>query len=194
MSLRSDWALVLGGGKDVWLDVLRLERMIGPWPGLVVACNDAGVAWPRRLDHWVSLHPEKFHVVSASDGIGEWRRKREAEGFPGGYVTWARRNPEMVDRICESWNGGSSGLYAVAVAYHLGCSRVVLCGVPMTPTVHFHGGRREQPWYDADDFWPVWERHLERLKERTRSMSGRTRDALGAPTPQWLGEQHAQEA
>lgn len=183
---REDLAIVLGGAECLWEDVAALEEMIGQeWPGLVVATNDAGVHWSRRLDHWVTCHPEKFHLVVRPGTTGRWEEERLALGHPGGYVRWARRNPELVDRIVE-WNGGASGLMAAIVATReLGCF-TVLCGVPMNRSRHFHDGRDGEPWKDVDFHWPVWLR-FRHLLERVRSMSGETRKLLGAPTLDDLG-------
>src|SRR5688572_6460764 len=56
------YALLLGGADCVWDDVNALESMLGStWPGIVIAVNDIGAMWPRRLDHWCSLHMENMN-------------------------------------------------------------------------------------------------------------------------------------
>jgi hypothetical protein len=87
-------------------------------------------------------------------------------------------------------------MLATAVALHLGCSRIVLCGVPMTKTPHFaesvvHPHTRN--WSSADGHFRAWKKPdmLAKLQGRVRSMSGRTRDLLGAATPEWLAESEA---
>jgi len=173
-------ALILGGASCVWHDVHTLEDLMGRrWSGIVIAANDVGCHWPRHLDHWVTLHPEK---------MPGWKELREKNGMPGGYLTWGSRI-RIMDRRLKPWGGGSSGLLAVALAYQLGCAKVVLCGTPMDSRPHFresHIHPEGQKWHSADNHWRAWIRNMDRIRARTRSMSGRTRDHLGAPTLHWL--------
>jgi len=179
-------ALVLGGGAGVWDEVLTLEALLGhQWSELIVAANDVGAHWPRELHHWCTLHPQKMKG---------WMQKRADYGFSNGFVTWGR-NVKHCDRsIHEMWPGGSSGLLAVQVACVVGATHVVLCGVPMTATPHFRESTEEhivdgaRLWRHADKHWRAWERERERLQPIVRSMSGRTRDMLGAPDATWLRE------
>lgn len=192
---RTDIALVLGGARSVWLDVAALERIIEQeWPGLVVAANDVGVHWKRRLDAWTSLHPDRMTRADVRHPKRwSWLDQREQSGGNTPEL-WARKNrfgvPNTVD---DRFKGGSSGLLAVEVALQMGAQRVVLCGVPMSQTPHFaesidHG---PLPWKSADSHWRAWHRHRVILEERVRSMSGRTLDTFGAPTRDWiLGENH----
>lgn len=186
--------MVLGGAQCLWADVQALERLVGgPWPGLVVAVNDAGVDWPRQLHHWVTMHPEKFHRVLPPGDTGAWEARRRANGYPGGYVRWARRDQHLVDRVVECWAGArNSGLLALRAAQAIGCSRAVLCGVPMDRRPHYHGAHGGEPWRWADRHWQGWLAHHHHLVGWVSSMSGRTRQLLGAPTLQWIeqGETH----
>ncbi len=182
-------ALLLGGAETLWSDVQAVETLIGrPWDGAVIACNDAGVHWPRFLDHWCTLHPEQFRTWP--DGGPGWLEQRTELGHPDGYVTWARRTPKLVDRLCNTWGGGSSGLLCVAVAEKVGVTHAILCGIPMEATPHFNDHHRtgRDPWPSADSHWRAWERPNARRRMETwvRSMSGRTRALLGAPTLEWL--------
>lgn len=179
---RPRWALVLGGADCVWQDVLTVEReLTGPWEGLVIAANDIGAHWPRALDHWVTLHPDHFN---------EWTLLRAQHGFAPGYATWSRwyRPDIAVDyRVCP-WGGGSSGFFAMQVALELGCTHVVLCGIPMTRTPHFAETTMtfHKIWLAANAHWKAWEDHRDKLGDRVKSLSGRTRALLGAPTREWL--------
>lgn len=178
------WAIVLGGADNVWEDVRAWEAIYGrEWDGLTIAANDVGSWWPRRLDHWVSLHPNKF---------ARWMEQRAANGFSAAGETWGRtgRYEEVVtwDHELHPWPGGSSGLLAVQVALHVGVTRVILCGVPMTPTAHF-GESKESfgpVWYAAAGHWTAWAKHREHLLGWVRSMSGRTKEMLSEPTVDWL--------
>lgn len=186
---RPDLALVLGGAKCIEDDLDALAEIVNPWPGLVVACNDAGAAWPLRLDHWATLHPEKLHE-RWKDGIGDWIVERRERGHPDGYETWSRREPNLVDHVVDAWSGGSSGHLAVKVSKHAGAKRSVLCGIPMEEMPHFHDGRNGEPWPYADAHWKSWTRDAEAIGWTlgwVRSLSGLTKEMLGAPTRKWLG-------
>jgi len=176
-------ALILGGAECVWEDIAGVERMIGrTWDGMLIAINDVGCLWPRRIDHWVSLHPDKFKV---------WIKERAKRGHPSGYETWGRRKRHDTDHEIKSWAGGSSGLLAVAVAYELGASRIILAGVPLDTRPHFAESivhRKGKKWSSAGAHFKSWRKPevLGRLEGRVKSMSGRTRDLLGEPTREWL--------
>lgn len=177
-------ALVLGGAAEVWDSLAETERLFGPgWWELAVACNDIGCLWPHHLDAWCTLHPEK---------MANWRRRREENGHPRAVEHIGRngRQPGALDRtIHHPFGNGSSGLLSVAVALHLGATRVVLCGVPMTRTPYFDGSVEHTTGHTfsgANAHWKKWQFHAAELDGRVKSMSGRTQNLLGAPTLEWL--------
>jgi len=94
--------------------------------------------------------------------------------------------------VIYPWSGGSSGMLAVQVALALGCTKVMLCGMPMTPTPHFEQSAEfdaaHTVWSEADGHWRSWLRVHQHgwFEDRVRSTSGRTRDLFGAPTREWL--------
>lgn len=188
-------ALILGGAECVWEDLRALEQLMGrPWDGIVIAANDIGAHWPGRLDHWVTLHPENFV---------KWITLRRELGHQDGFTTWTPQNklpklkgiPQPVThRPVQNFAAGASGLLACVVALEkLGCVRGVLCGIPMTSTPHFAESKSQvkgRKWSAADAHWKAWKdaKVLAKLAGRVKSLSGRTRDLLGAPDLQWLGE------
>lgn len=185
---RPDWALILGGASCVWDDVAAWEAEYGrEWDGLVIVANDIGAHWSRPIDHWVSLHPEK---------IARWqelRRELQHDVGPAPH-TWGRQfrmynqAPRVTDEALVPWAGGSSGMFAVQVAHTIGCRRAILCGIPMTMTPHFTESRERfhAQWVQANGHWKAWGRYLPKMTGWVRSMSGRTRELLGAPTREWL--------
>lgn len=177
-------ALVLGGGADVFAEVAETERLFGPdWWNIVVAANDVACHWPRRLDAICTLHPEK---------MGGWREVRAANGYPPATEHIGRhgRMTKALDRtIRHPFGNGSSGLLAVAVALDLGATKCVLCGVPMTRTPYFAESDvhpQGRTFSGANSHWKKWLHHGAKLDGIVKSMSGRTRDLLGAPTVTWL--------
>ena len=183
--LHPEWALVLGGGEFVWDEVLAWEALYGrTWDGLVVVANDAGSHWPRALDHWATLHPDRLR---------NWQDQRAAYGFSDGYETWGR-SARHVDHCVRPWAGGSSGMLAIQVSQIVGCTKAVLCGIPMTPTPHFtesilHASGR--PWTSVAGHWRAWLIQMHRMQGWVRSMSGRTQETLGTPTLAWLHKEVA---
>lgn len=194
---QADSCLILGGANTVWRDVAVLETLIdGYWPGVVIAVNDIGVIWPRRLDHWASVHPEKMSTTvgwkNPRGGRHGWAGLRESKGLPSEPDIWSNahgRHHGKIDRVLQQWASGSSGLFAVAVAYKLGMQRVVLAGTPMDDRGHFTESlvhHPDQAWTSVRSHRKAWETHLPRLRERTRSLSGWTREVLGFPDLGWL--------
>lgn len=167
-------ALVLGGASCVWADV-EAALALGEYDA-VIAANDVGAHWTGRLDHWVSLHPDKF------DG---WVRSRREKGYPDGFTTWAHKKQAgcPVDRETDDWKG-SSGLFAAKVARELGFDRIVLCGVPLDAEgAHFFDPK---PWSAFKSFRFGWLSHRQEIAPFVRSMSGWTKEILGAPTEGWI--------
>lgn len=192
----NDCAIIIGGASCVWTDLTSFEQMYGrEWDGLVIAVNDIGAHWPRDLNHWASLHPNKFKKWKAlrynlwrtpdSATYKKMMRPYETWGSPPRFDDW-----EMTDHILTPWLGGSSGMFAVQVALALGCRKAILCGIPMTPTAHFSESQEEfgTSWGSADAHWRVWPRHQPQMEGWVRSMSGRTQELLGQPTWEWLYE------
>lgn len=175
-------AVVLGGAACLWDDLRALNELVGggAWDGLVIAVNDSGWAYPGHIDHWVSLHPEKFAA---------WCALRAANGYPNGYVKWGGLWPgandsPLVDRVHPVKEVGSTGLHAALIAVGpLGCDRVVLAGTPMDAQRHFTRG---QAWDMADFHRDGWTKALPKIEGRVRSMSGWTRELLGEVTTEWL--------
>ena len=171
--------LVLGSAATVVGDVTALpgdtER------AYIVGVNRVGIHFPY-MDHWASLHPECFHRDRGGPG---WLLQRAERGHGTFPVTWGPASkPGTASCTLATAGRGSSGYFGVEVAKHLGADRIVLCGIPMTPTEHFDG---DEPWEMANAHWKHWLREHERGKlDGVRSMSGRTRDLLGAPTTEWL--------
>ena len=169
-------AAVLGGASGVWSDLAALTQIAAP--GLVVACNDAGTVYPGRLDGWVTLHAEK---------LTGWMDRRPAKDFRAFTIKGHWDHSGGVEIVRERW-AGSSGLYGVQIALEvLGASRVVLCGVPLDPEKghYFAPG---DPWPEAELYRAGFRAALPVIRDQVRSMSGYTRELLGAPRPEWLND------
>lgn len=181
-------ALVLGSAECLFADIDGALALFAP--DLVVACNDAGVAWPGKLDHWATLHPDKLPA---------WIARRRAKGRRDAGALWtygAGTAPSglTINRVAEK--DGSSALLCVRVARLSGATRIVCCGTPLAPGPHIEGvsadewagwrkrGRLLQPRFA--DYQAVWLADKGRLDRDTRSMSGWTAELLGKPDRTWL--------
>jgi hypothetical protein len=172
-------ALILGSASTLEADVEGALELFEP--DVIIGCNHAGRDWPGELDHFCTMHPDLFP---------HWLTERRSNRFPEPGRLWhARHRPvpeELTSTAVESW-GGSSGLLCVAVAFELGCDRIVLAGVPMIKAAgHFDDPR---PWAEARTYQMSWERRKPQLLGRVKSMSGWTRDLLGYPGEDgWLAD------
>lgn len=176
---------MLGGAHCVWEDV-EAALEIGEFDG-VVACNDAAAHWPGELDAAVSLHMQS---------LPRWIKKRDRKGYPRpkhvlGHLELrtTRVGPGFITGFTEyklpgQDRSGTSGLFAVKVALvDLAFDKAVLCGIPMNAQPHFFGG---PAWDGHGESWKAWPQALNFIKDRARSMSGRTAELLGEPTPDWI--------
>ena len=179
-------ALVLGGARCVWRDLDAALELFKP--DAVVCVNDVGYEYPERIDYWVTLHPEKFKA---------WQELRASAGRNTDYIACSHEpntplGPrDHLPRI-DKWTdyrypgmtgSGSSGLLAVKVAQEEGFEKIVLAGIPMQVSeAHFFNGA---PWHEHGQFVGAW-KIARRFLGNVRSMSGWTRELLGAPTTEWL--------
>lgn len=176
------YALVCGGGADVWRERESALAMLGP-PAFAVACNEAAVHFPGALRGFCTLHPEKLPA---------WLETRAGLRLPAPDAVFSHKARACVTRVVphKVWPGGlklnrsgSSGLFCVRVALELGATHVVVCGVPMTATLNRFS---QQKWAAAEHYRVAWEAAAAVIGARCRSMSGWTRELLGPPTPEWL--------
>lgn len=171
-------AIILGSGECGDCEVLRAL----PRVDAVYAVNDTAAEFPGRLTAFVTLHPEKLPA---------WLGKRKALGLPEPREVVAHQAHELVTRVVDYlWPGmnssGSSGLFAAKVALKDDPDwGVLLCGVPMdrARTQYTESKFHEE----VGGFLDAWQIALPYLRERVRSMSGRTAEWLGRPDSTWLG-------
>lgn len=173
--------ICLGSAESMGADLAAAAALgIEPGPWVLVAVNHAAKVWPGPLPHWATLH---------GDSLRTWTMQRQRLGLPPAGRLWTaerRGRPVGIEvETAPNW-GGSSGLLAVSVALNqLRAERVVLCGIPMD----IRQGHFDQPgklWTDGGNYRHAWLRRLAEMKDRVRSMSGWTREQLGAPDREWL--------
>lgn len=175
--------LALGSATSLWTDIdgaLALSDFDG-----VVAANEAGVLWAGELTSWVTLHPEEI------EGRIDRRRSR---GYPDAKEIcshFTKRETGAITLQIEYMlprqkKSGSSGLFAVKRCLDLGATHVVCCGIPMEKTMGRVDGKEQ--WPSASMFRGAWENVVPVIRHKVRSMSGWTRNLLGAPTAEWFNQ------
>lgn len=178
--------LVLASAACVWDDVMALGVIGDQNNGWHTMCvNDIAMHWPGVVNHLYSnQHRWIPHWVGARRETIDGHKVRERWGpigathscGQGGQYTWP-------------WPGhGTSTLNAVYTALALGYSKVVLCGAPLDNSPHYF----EPPWcrskFEREVGLTVqgglvhWSQAAAKVfKGRVFSMSGRTKELLGAP-------------
>mgnify|MGYP003578813857 FL=1 len=178
-------AVVCGNGKGVF-DELALVRGVYDYDKLVVfPANDVGI-YIDRLDHWVTLHSEKFPA---------WRAARYAMGYTHD-VRYHSERPEPDFPLDYLWSGlgpmtfALSGYFAMQIAYIMGAAEIILCGCPGDRIPRFwetdprpdnfgYGGGSTQSDKNINQQLVSEMVRLPELREVTCSMSGWTRTFLG---------------
>lgn len=154
----------------------------------MIAVNDAFM-WLKNFNYWVTLHPEKLRMWET---MADMRRRPACPRFVPDLNDSDRSEVMKSEEYSPEWrrlswdrgggNSGSTGLFAISVAIHLGYGRVILAGVPMDSQPKLN---QFTPWSDRERFLPAWNAAKVEMKERVRSMSGWTRELLGGPDMRW---------
>jgi hypothetical protein len=173
--------IVVGTGRTMWADLAALDTLDAD----VMAINMAGVFLPRAPQHWASLHGEKFQwwiPLMHADGVA-WNER----GFSAGPVMEThsyRRYPGVKhvwpDSIMPPTDGGS-GLAGIRAGLAMGYAPLILAGMPIDDTGHFYDppGRALAT---HGMFLAVFRQAAKHeFRGRVRSMSGATRELVGAP-------------
>jgi hypothetical protein len=162
-------ALVAGCGAGVAGELLALPVA----PDLIIAVNAMAAILPGPIDVAASLH---------SDRLAGWLASRSGAAIRVFAPTPAASVTDILPRRAH-WHG-TSGLYAVEVAFALGAARVLLAGVPVDDGGHVDGPHTLAPW--GPYYREGWRNAAPLLSRHVRSMGGWTRRLLGAPDQAWL--------
>lgn len=157
--------LVVGSAACVWDDL----DAWGKRQARIVAVNRMVADLPRPITAGATLHPEL---------AWGWRSSRR-QGVP--WLMWGRKLRPGIDAavaLPDGWHG-TSGLYGVRVAMWLGASRIVLAGCPMDDTPHHYDDGALGSW--LEHYRHGWRNAFPEIHGRVTSLSGWTRDLLGAP-------------
>lgn len=165
----SGCVVILGSGRHVWDD---LENAAG-WKE-AICVNDVGMHFPGLVKHWYS---NDIHMLP------RWiaaRRPRYVRDFGPVIET---HSCTLGARHIWPWPGhGSSSLNAVFTALALGYEKIVLCGVPLDDNGHYF----DPPWvttnFAREGTVRHWRLMAPKFEGRVKSMSGISREILGAPS------------
>lgn len=180
-----DVLIALGGAHNVWTDFARAVSLCNQ-AGVgyeVGAVNEAGRDYKGRLFLWATLHPEKLEHQKPYWAAHRAKKGRNTDYWVAAHKERGRTRIDVVKN--EVWSG-SSGLYLCQIAaLEFGFYRIVCCGIPMTEEGHYFDN---DPWRPATRYQRGWREAIQdrQLNGKIRSMSGWTRQVLGAPDTQWL--------
>lgn len=176
---RCGTVVIAASGPQLWDDLAALEGREFD----LMAVNEAGIYIPARPQHWVSLHPEKFQWMLPL--------RRDVSFGPAGLHVGVPIHTHSV-RACAgvmhvwptsyvSVRDGGSGLAACRIALGLGYEVGILAGMPIDGSRHFF----DPPGPQGLDFGVYLGAFRaaarNEFRGRIRSMSGKTRELLGAP-------------
>lgn len=167
--VRGGTALVCGAAATLTEDYERATEMRPD--ATVIGVND--VSEVLKLDHLFTLDPEK---------VGKWH-EWQTRLFGWGYLAHSNRAADGIDVSWPEIEGkGTSAWAAAKMARLMGFEEVILCGAPLDPVPYVKRGPAQafvrpkmldtHRSYVAADTEP---------HDVIRSMSGWTREVLGAP-------------
>ena len=136
-----------------------------------VDCSDR-VAFDIR--HAASYHSNEFE---------QFRLRRSRIGGNLDYITHSHEAPcdQKWPLVAPSPHSGSSAFLGAQAGVGMGYKKIILCGCPMTGA---NNDPNKKERYDT--FQKGWIKFVDMLQGRVRSMSGWTKEFLGAPTEEWL--------
>ncbi len=153
--------VVMGAAPNLGQDLASLGAVEADF----MAINRSGISSVPAIRYWATLHPGDFSAEA-------WHEQRHAIGGNMDFETITRLT--MPDLSVPGFRhggpsvSGSSTLYGVSAALILGYERIIVAGAPLSDSAYriFRLG-----WLDM----------LERMRGKVFSLSGWTRDLLGAP-------------
>lgn len=165
--------LIISGGAPCVLD--DMNAFASP---ILIECDymaiglDAVDKYPQHIKYMATYHPAE---------IPEIKTRRESIGGNTDYQVIShvgQAGVDIIEPLLPGERSGSSALLGTLAAIKLGYTRIVLCGCPMTGKNSTNGA--------YETFQIGWEQKKKALAYRVRSVSGWTREFLGAPTEEWL--------
>ncbi len=182
-----DVLLVLGSGLSVFDDILDAEMLInlsGRIPYDVMACNLSFLAYNGPILHLVSVHPERLHFFHELAKL--LPEQRMGHIYTHSFM--------LAEGIEFAWpiadQSGTSAMFCVKVGLLLGYKKIILCGVPLEGSRRFFDNPHQEfinnfSCRGIENAWREWLK-TEAFQLNVRSMSGKSKEILGAPDERWL--------
>ncbi len=129
------------------------------------------------------LGPIKYFATYHPGDIDEAAKRRKEAGLNTDYLIISHMQyGDLVKMIIPLIGvpSGSSALLGVHAGIKLGYEKIILCGCPL------EGKNTKGGSYES--FRAGWTAKYAEVKDQTRSLSGWTRELLGAPTLEWVKE------
>jgi hypothetical protein len=171
-------AIVFGSAANAQ-DDLEAARLLAPDAPIVCVNDSLKACTHSPVVAFATLHPERhkrFLEGANLDGVALYAHQ-ECRGWPG--------------KVAKELWGGTSGLFAVQIALEvMGFAGVICAGVPISSdygtAYKLQPGRYKWAGGSEVRYRKNWTAALPALEGRVKSMSGWTRDLLGAPSREWL--------
>jgi hypothetical protein len=177
--------LILGGAKCVWDDYLEARDLMGKGNYWIMCVNDIGAQFKAEpILHAVSLHKRNLPAI---------RLMRKEKSMLEHVITHCHKPGPEVQLVWKLDNvGGTSGMFATKIAVLLGYKKIIICGVPIDNSGHYFdplniNDNRSTTFNNSSQIasWREFST-LKTVKQRVRSMSGKTKAYLGKPTKEWV--------
>lgn len=172
--------LIACTGRKVWKDLNQID-----YSAMDVMCvKDTIIHFPGPINHAFSQHADQLvHFVEIRKMRNPSTRRQTNEIMV--HTSHETKYPGV-----HAWNlpgHGTSSLGAVYVGLALGYERVVLCGCPLDDAGHYYDPLEVRTQFvqripdrnGGPRFWEHAAKHV--FKGKVKSLSGRTRELLGAP-------------
>jgi len=172
--------LIACTGRDVWKDIKRID-----YSEMDILCvKDTIVHFPDPIHHAFSQHADQLVHLVAIRNMRNPSTRRQTDEIKV-HTSSDTKYPSV-----HAWNlpgHGTSSLGAVYVGLALGYSNVVLAGCPLDDAGHYYDPewvgtyfiKRIADRQEGPKFWTHAAQHV--FKGKVKSLSGRTKDLLGAP-------------
>lgn len=177
--------LIMGTAACLWDDLKAFNHL---HTGDRMAVNMAALFYNNYfsgpVEHVTTMHPEflpllffnqKFRHHTIQGHLPLIHTHRVLHRFAGIDV----QAPDCI------WNlenhGHTSGLFAVHVGMLMGYERIILAGSPVDASPNFYAPAWTEDGYGSPTAQNYWQTAVPHLKGRVFSLSGNTRQWLGAP-------------
>ncbi len=166
---RSEYLIVTGSHPDVLNEIMDIPVV---WQADFLAVGlDAVNKYHFPIRYMATYHPSD--IVPARE-----RRKKYGGNTDYEVISHQQHQGEVHLIIPFEPPTGSSSLLGTLAGLKMGYRKIILCGCPL------QGANDQNHSYEI--YRDGWRAQYDKIRDYVRSMSGWTRELLGAPTEEWL--------